>query len=126
VIKILIVEDDRATSGLLKTVFEMEGYKPIVCADSACVIEVVRQDRPDAIFMDYHLAETDSLPLLREIKGDEALKHIPVVMTSGLDRSVECRQAGAESFMLKPFRPSELVAEIQAVLERSSKTNQNE
>jgi two-component system response regulator MtrA len=126
VIKILVVEDDRATSGLLKTVFEMEGFKPIVCADPARAIEVVRQDRPDAIFMDYHLAETDSLPLLREIKGDEALKRIPVVMTSGLDRSVECRQAGAESFILKPFRPSELVAEIQAVLERSSETNHNE
>lgn len=125
-IKILVVEDDRATSGLLKTVFEMEGFKPIVCADPARAIEVVRQDRPDAIFMDYHLAETDSLPLLREIKGDEALKRIPVVMTSGLDRSVECRQAGAESFILKPFRPSELVAEIQAVLERSSETNHNE
>jgi DNA-binding response OmpR family regulator len=126
VIKILVVEDDRATSGLLKTVFEMEGFKPIVCADPVRAIEVVRQERPDAIFMDYHLAETDSLPLLREIKGDEALKHIPVVMTSGLDRSLECRKAGAESFMLKPFRPAELVAEIQAVLERSSETNHNE
>jgi DNA-binding response OmpR family regulator len=122
VIRILVVEDDRATSGLLKTVFEMEGYKPIVCPDPERVIEVVRRDRPDVIFMDYHLAETDSIPLLREIKSDRMLRHIPVVMTSGLDRSVECGEAGADSFLLKPFRPSNLLAEIQAVLERRSKT----
>ncbi len=124
--RILVVEDDRATSGLLKTVFELEGYKPTVCPDPERVLEVVRQDRPDVIFMDYHLGETDSIPLLREIKSDNELKHIPVVMTSGLDRSVECSAAGADSFLLKPFRPSNLIAEIEAVLERRSETEQNE
>lgn len=124
--KILVVEDDRATSGLLKTVFEMEGYKPIVCADPQRVVDIVRQDRPDVIFMDVHLADTESLPLLEEIKRDEEIKHIPVVMTSGLDRSLECKEAGADSFLIKPFRPSTLVAEIQAALERSSETKQNE
>ncbi len=125
-IKILVVEDDRATTGLLKTVFEMEGFKATVCADPECVVEVVRQDRPDVIFMDYHLAETDSLMLLREIKSDEGLRSIPVVMTSGLDRSRECKQAGADSFLIKPFRPSNLIAEIRTVLERSSDTQQDE
>ena len=117
---ILIVEDDRATTGLLKTVFEMEGFKTNVCPQPERVLEVVRHDRPDLIFMDYHLAETESLPILQEIKGDEALRAIPVVMTSGLDRSQECKEAGAESFLIKPFRPANLIAEIRAVLDRES------
>lgn len=115
--KILIVEDDRATTGLLKTVFELEGFKTLVCPDASRVVETVRTDRPDVIFMDLHLAETESLSILREIKQDQELRSIPVVMTSGLDCSQECNEAGAEGFLLKPFRPANLVAEIRAVLE---------
>jgi DNA-binding response OmpR family regulator len=117
VTKILIVEDDRATTGLLKTVFELEGFKTLVCPDATRVVETVRKDRPDVVFMDLHLAEMQSLSILREIKQDQELRSTPVVMTSGLDRSQECKEAGAEGFLLKPFRPANLVAEIRAVLE---------
>jgi two-component system response regulator MtrA len=116
VTKILIVEDDRATTGLLKTVFELEGFKTLVCPEANRVVETVRKDQPDVIFMDLHLAETQSLSILREIKHDQDLKSIPVVMTSGLDRSDECKEAGADGFLLKPFRPANLVAEIRGLL----------
>ncbi len=115
--KILIVEDDRSTTGLLKTVFQMEGFKTSVCPDPTRVLQVVREEQPDVVLMDFHLAETQSLPILREIKQDPNLKGIPVVMTSGLDRSLECKQAGAASFILKPFRPAALVSEVRAVLD---------
>jgi DNA-binding response OmpR family regulator len=114
--KILIVEDDRATTGLLKTVFEMEGFKALVCPQANRVVETVRRDRPDVVFMDYHLAESESLPVLRELKADAELRSIPVVMTSGLDRSKECAEAGAAGFLIKPFRPSNLLERIRAVL----------
>lgn len=114
--RILIVEDDRATSGLLKTVFEMEGFKVSTCPDAHRVLDVVREDDPDLILMDYHLADMESLPILQEIKADEKLKKIAIVMTSGLDRSELCKESGANSFLLKPFRPSELLAEVRTVL----------
>jgi DNA-binding response OmpR family regulator len=126
VTKILVVEDDRATAGLLKTIFELEGFKTLVCAAPECVVPTVRQDVPDVIFMDYHLAETDSLSLLREIKADESLRAIPVVMTSGLDHSKECKQEGADGFLIKPFRPAILIAEIRAVLERRNNTKHDD
>jgi DNA-binding response OmpR family regulator len=113
---ILIVEDDRATTGLLKTVFEMEGFKTIICPQAERVIGTVRQERPDLVFMDYHLAEVESLSILKEIKADSDLKGIPVVMTSGLDRAKECEQAGADGFIGKPFRPANLIAEIRSAL----------
>ena len=114
--RILIVEDDRATSGLLKTVFEMEGFKVTTCPDANRVLDVVHQEQPDLVLMDYHLADSESLPILQEIKADENLRTIAVVMTSGLDHSVQCKQSGANSFLLKPFRPSELLAEVRPVL----------
>lgn len=118
--KILIVDDDRATTGLLKTVFEMEGFRTLVCPDPERVVDVVRRDKPDLVFMDFHLAETDSLPILREIKRDKALRGIRVIMTSGLDLGEECRRAGADSFVLKPFRPANLMEEVRAVLDKSA------
>jgi DNA-binding response OmpR family regulator len=102
---------------LLKTVFELERFKAIVCPDPERVVSVVRREKPDLVFMDFHLAETESLSILKEIKGDEELQDIPVVMTSGLDHSQECEQAGAARFVLKPFRPANLVAELRAVLD---------
>ena len=123
--KILIVEDDRATTGLLKTVFELEGFKTLVCPDANRVVETVRTDQPDVVFMDLHLAETESLSILQEIKQDQDLKSIPVVMTSGLDRSDECIEAGATSFLLKPFRPANLVAEIRGILDKGTKDAQH-
>jgi DNA-binding response OmpR family regulator len=116
VTRILIVEDDRATTGLLKTVFEMEGFKTLVCPHPDRVLGVVREKRPDVIFMDFHLAEGESLPILKTLKEDADLKRIPVVMTSGLDRSRECEKAGADSFLMKPFRPFHLMEKIRAAL----------
>jgi CheY-like chemotaxis protein len=118
VTKILIVDDDRATTGLLKTIFEMEGLRTLVCPDPERVMDVVRRDKPDLVFMDFHLAETDSLAVLEAIKQDEVLRAIPVIMSSGLDRSEECKQAGADSFVLKPFRPVNLMKEIRTFLDR--------
>jgi DNA-binding response OmpR family regulator len=118
VTKILIIDDDRATSGLLKTVFEMEGFATVLCPDPERIVGVVRRDKPDLIFMDFHLASTESLSILKELKADKKLKKIPVIMTSGLDRSEECKKAGAESFVLKPFRPVNLMDEIRAVLKK--------
>lgn len=114
--KILIVEDDRATAGLLKTVFKMEGFTTVVCPRPENVVDVVREDEPELILMDFHLAEAESLPILRQIKADEGSKDIPVIMMSGLDRSRECKEAGADSFLIKPFRPKNLLAEVQSVL----------
>ena len=117
--KILIVDDDRATSGLLKTVFEMEGFKTVACPDAERVIAVMRRDKPDLVFMDYHLASTESLSIMIEIKADKELQDTPVIMTSGLDHSEECLAAGAVLFVLKPFRPTNLMVDIRAVLEGS-------
>ncbi|MBL7065463.1 MAG: hypothetical protein ISS49_14820 [Anaerolineae bacterium] len=50
--------------------------------------------------------------MLRELRADETLKTTPVMMTSGMDRSAECLAAGADDFLLKPFRPSKVMTMI--------------
>ncbi len=114
---ILIVDDDRATTGLLKTLFELEGFETITCPEPDRVLGIARQRQPALIFLDFHLAQQESLPILIDLKADSDLKTIPVVMSSGLDYSEKCLQAGADKFVIKPFRPANLMKEIRQLLE---------
>ncbi|MBN1978101.1 MAG: response regulator transcription factor [Anaerolineae bacterium] len=106
---ILILDDDKTFTGLLKTVFELEGYQAAVTTRLADLMPVVRQVKPALLVMDVHVGQEDTLGALRELKSDEITKTIPVIMASGMDRSNECLNTGADAFILKPFRPAELL-----------------
>jgi len=108
--KILIVDDDKATATLLRTLFEIEGLEGAVSSRADQVMADARREQPDILLMDAHLAGVDSLNILREIKADAALRAIPVVMVSGMDRSREFLAAGAAAYVIKPFKPAELLA----------------
>ena len=110
---IIVVDDDQIFCGLLKTVLEFEDYHVIVEADPDAVVAQVREAMPLLVLMDVHSEGGDTLGILEEIKTDQLLKTIPVVMTSGMDRSVECLNIGANAFLLKPFRPDELIALVK-------------
>ncbi len=111
--KILIVDDDRATSTLLRTLFEIEGFVGVVCPKPEDVLNTARRERPDVVLMDVHLAEVDSIHILKAIRADAELQTVPVIMTSGLDVREKCEANGASAFMQKPFKPSELVALVK-------------
>jgi len=109
---VLVVDDDQVFSRLLRTVLELEGYQVVVVACREDVVPTARQVRPALVLMDVHISFGDTLGVLRELRADEALKTMPVVMTSGMERSDECLAAGADVFLLKPFRPAEVLATI--------------
>jgi DNA-binding response OmpR family regulator len=113
---IIVVDDDQIFCGLLKTVLEFEDYQVIVEPDPDAVEAKVREVRPTLVLMDVHSEGGDTLGILRTIKTDESLRTVPIVMTSGMDRSVECLDAGANAFLLKPFRPDELIALVADVV----------
>lgn len=109
---VVVVDDDKVFGGLIKTVLEFEGYEVVVVPWPDDVIPTLHQLWPALVLMDVHTGRGDTLGLLREIRADEALESVLVVMTSGMDRSAECLAAGADDFILKPFSPSELLAKI--------------
>ncbi len=115
---VLVVDDDQVFSRLLRTILELEGYQvaAVICRED--VVLAVHQARPSLVLMDVHVSRGDTLGVLRELRGDETLKTMPVVMTSGMDRSDECLAAGADAFLLKPFRPSEALTVIADLINR--------
>jgi DNA-binding response OmpR family regulator len=117
---ILVLDDDKTFTGLLKTVFELEGYQAVITTDPADLMPAARRVKPSLLVMDVHAGREDTIHLLQELKSDEQIKTMPVIMTSGMDRSDECMRAGANAFILKPFRPSELLEIVEALITKQS------
>jgi DNA-binding response OmpR family regulator len=114
--KILIVDDDRATSTLLRTLFQIEGYEGLICPRPEEVLQTIETAQPDLVLMDVHLADVDSVNILAAIRVDRVIGAVPVIMTSGMDVEEKCLAAGASAFMLKPFKPSDLMSLIKQQL----------
>ena len=119
--RIIVVDDDEVFCGLLKTVLEFESYQVTVEAKPDALVPLIQQmdQKPTLVLMDVHSEQGDTLDVLRELKTDETLTTIPVVMTSGMDRSAECMDAGANAFLLKPFRPDELITLVADIVGKS-------
>jgi len=114
--KILIVDDDRATSTLLRTLFQIEGYDGVICPRPEDVLHTISVEQPDLILMDVHLADIDAIDILKAIRASDQFGAVPVVMTSGMDVAERCEAAGASAFLLKPFKPSDLMEAIRQQL----------
>lgn len=113
---ILVVDDDQEMGRLLRTLFELEGHKVVVTRYYGEVLPAIRRVFPDAIVLDVRVQSKETIDLVREMRQEKRLARIPVLMTSGLDRSRECLQAGADRFVLKPFLPDELVEIVASLL----------
>jgi twitching motility two-component system response regulator PilH len=113
---VLVLDDDKTFTGLLKTVFELEGYQAAITSDPIDLMPTVQKIKPVLLVMDVHAGHTDTIDVLRELKSNDETKTLPVIMTSGMDRRDECMRTGADAFILKPFRPSELLDLVEELL----------
>lgn len=118
--RIVVVDDDRVFRQLLTTILELEGHEPVAVSEPEAILTTVRRERPALVLMDIHIGNRDTLATLRDLKGDAELGGIPVLMTSGMDRGQECLDAGADDFVLKPFRPSEMLTKIKELTQLAS------
>ena len=116
-LKILIIEDDPTTCTLLKTTLEIDGYQAdfVYNIENNDVFPLLNNHKPDILFLDFHLGSRNTLEHLITIRNNSDWQHLPVLMTSAIDRSHECLKAGASSFILKPFNWDEITEKINEI-----------
>lgn len=109
----MLVDDDATMVGLLRTLLELDGFEVTFTTDSELVLDRIRSQRPDLVVMDVFLTKADGVELLQQVRATPEIAQTPVIMTSGMDVSDRCLQAGANGFVLKPYAPSDLIAMIR-------------
>lgn len=114
--RVMIVDDDRTTISLLKTLLELDGYDVDVVSMGGDVIPKAQQQPPDLILMDYHLADISGMEVLNELRQHANLTPIPVIVASGMNVEAEVMAAGAAAFLVKPLDPDALSSEIKRLV----------
>jgi CheY-like chemotaxis protein len=117
--KIMLAEDDLTMVTLLKTLLGMEGYQVLALSIDEDVVDAIQNDRPDVLLMDVHLPNANGLEVLDRLRRDEKTRNLKIVMTSGLDLEVECKNHGADDFLLKPYMPDDLLVILARAINHS-------
>lgn len=106
-IKVLIVDDSRSLRRVLKRELSRMGiHSTEVAMDGLAAIDALQRETFDLILLDIEMPKLDGIGVLKLLKADPDLKHIPVIVISGfdyLDQSIECIRLGAEDYLPKPF-----------------------
>ncbi len=119
--KILLVEDDRDLSELLRFNLEKDGYRVAHTTEGNLALSQIRRFSPDLVILDLMLPGMDGLEVCRQIRQSETFATLPVLMLTArseeADRVVGL-ELGADDYVTKPFSLRELIARIRALLRR--------
>ena len=116
--RVLVVDDDTALSEMLGIVLSNEGFEPVFCANGDDALAVFRDKKPDLVLLDLMLPGRDGVDVCRQIRAESG---VPIVMLTAKVDTIDVvvgLESGADDYIMKPFKPKELVARIRARLRR--------
>ncbi|MDR3107394.1 MAG: response regulator transcription factor [Bifidobacteriaceae bacterium] len=117
--RIMVVDDDVALAEMIGIVLTSEGYVPEYCTDGNQALSLIRRIRPDLIWLDLMLPGMDGIEVCRDLRKESGVPVIMVTAKSDTKDIVEGLAVGADDYILKPFKPAELVARVKARLRRT-------
>lgn len=117
--RVLVVDDDAALAEMLGIVLRGEGFEPVFCGDGSTALEAFRAAKPDVVLLDLMLPGLDGIDVCRAIRAESGT---PIVMLTAKSDTVDVvvgLESGADDYIVKPFKPKELVARIRARIRRT-------
>ena len=120
---VLIVDDEFAIRDMLRMALEIAEFNCLEAENIQDAYQVIVDERPDIVLLDWMLPGGSGLELLRRLKRNEATRDLPVIMLTAKtteDNVIQGLDVGADDYITKPFAPRELIARIRALLRRSA------
>ncbi|MGH3097852.1 MAG: MtrAB system response regulator MtrA [Streptosporangiales bacterium] len=117
--RVLVVDDDTALAEMLGIVLKSEGFEPHFCASGDKAFDAFREVTPDLVLLDLMLPGQDGIDVCRQIRVESGT---PIVMLTAKSDTVDVvlgLESGADDYIVKPFKPKELVARVRARLRRT-------
>lgn len=121
---ILIVEDEKKISDIVKAYLDKEGFRTRVAENGSAALSLLKEN-PDLIILDLMLPDMAGEELCSVIRGTSEVPIIMLTAKSGEEDRVRGLGIGADDYVVKPFSPKELVARVKAHLRRAGKTRKN-
>ena len=110
--RVVVCEDDPAMVRIFQFLLQKQGIGPVLTvSDGTKVVPLVQREKPQLILLDLMLPGKDGLTILKELKKDETICAIPVIVISGIESQNQVSQAidaGAADYVTKPFDSMEL------------------
>jgi twitching motility two-component system response regulator PilH len=126
--RVLCVDDDPDIRLFVVTVLEENGYIPLTATNGEEGLETIKKERPDLVTLDVLMPRQSGIKMYRELKTDDSLKNIPVILLSGIARRTFLRSQEAltefgsenvpepDAYMEKPVEPEELADMIKKII----------
>jgi len=122
--RLLLIDDDPNLILLVKDYLEFRGYEVVTAENGREALEVLEHDIPDMIICDVMMPEMDGYSLVKHVREDPRTSWIPVLFLSAKGQSqdrVKGLNTGADVYMVKPFEPEELVAQVESSLKQAAR-----
>ncbi|MDJ0659106.1 MAG: response regulator transcription factor [Crocosphaera sp.] len=121
---LLLVDDDPNLVLLVKDYLEFQGYEVTTAENGKEALDVLTKAIPDMIICDVMMPEMDGYALIDKVRQDARTSWVPVMFLSAKGQSqdrVKGLNTGADVYMVKPFEPEELVAQVESSLKQASR-----
>jgi len=117
--KILVVDDEKNITTVLKAYLEREKHTVITAHNGSAALQLVKQEKPDLIVLDLMLPGLSGEDVLQQLRREGS--RVPVIMLtakSAMEEKVYGLAIGADDYIVKPFSPKEVVARVKTILRR--------
>jgi len=122
--KLLLIDDDPNLILLVQDYLEFRGYEVITAENGREALEVLDNESPDLIICDVMMPEMDGYTFVKNVRENPLTNWIPVLFLSAKGQSqdkVKGLNTGADVYMVKPFEPEELVAQVESSLKHTER-----
>jgi len=123
---VLVVDDDSSLAEMLSIVLRQEGFESRIVTRGDEALEAFRSFKPDLVLLDLMLPGKDGIDVCKEIRAESG---VPIVMLTAKGDTIDVvvgLESGADDYVVKPFKPKELVARIRArVRSNDAPTNES-
>ncbi len=122
--KLLLIDDDPNLILLVQDYLEFRGYAVITAENGREALDILKEEIPDMIICDVMMPEMDGYAFVKNVRENPRTEWIPVLFLSAKGQSqdrVKGLNTGADVYMVKPFEPEELVAQVESTLKQASR-----
>lgn len=119
--KILVIDDEEDYRLIVQDVLRATGFEACAAVDGFEGLEALKTFSPDLILVDWMMPRLDGEGFCKALRQDARFRTVPVLMLTvkqTADEELEALHFGVDDFIVKPFRPEELLARVRAALRR--------